>query len=233
MGLSIAYRLALPAGTDRETVVSRMERLRERARHLPLALVTEMMATSSGESLGAPGVKGVVELEFWYRSWANLTLHSTTERGDDTLPESIGFVVYPGSDCEPAAFGLAWAPPLDEQWSCMPDEPYTWSWQSVCKTQYASNVSPEHFLACHSAIISLLDAARDLGFEVAVFDEAEFWETRDPGTLLSKVETMNELVAGLAGALDDALGDDHAVVAPIFSHPDLGRLGVGVVRPAP
>jgi len=223
MGLSIAYRLGLPAATERDTVVRRVEQLRDRALQLPFTLVTDLMASSVGESLGRPAAHGV-ELEFWYRSWANLTLHSTSDGGDDSLPESIGFVVYPGNECEPAAFGLAWSPPRDEQWSGIPDAPFTWCWQSVCKTQYASKVSVEHFVTCHSALVALLDAARELGFDVEVHDEGGYWESRDPNRLLAEVGKMNEIVAGLAGALHDAIGDEHRIDAAIFSHPDFERL---------
>jgi hypothetical protein len=232
MGLSIAYKLGLPAATDRETVMRRVEQLRERARQLPFALVTELMVSNRDEPLGTSGPEGI-ELEFWYRSWANLTLHASSESQAETLPESIGFVIYPGKECEPAAFGMAWSPPRGEDWNALPDQPFTWCWQSACKTQYASIVSSEHFLSCHTSLVALLDAARELGFDVTVFDEGGYWESRDADRLLAQVETMNQLMAGFAGMLHDEMGDEHSIDAAIFSHPDFERLETKEMAPPP
>ena len=232
MGLSIAYKLGLPAATDRETVTRRVEQLRERARQLPFALVTEMMVSKRDEPLGESGPEGI-ELEFWYRSWANLTLHASSESQGETLPESIGFVIYPGKECEPAAFGMAWSPPRGEDWNALPDQPFTWCWQSACKTQYASIVSSEHFLSCHTSLVTLLDSAHELGFDVTVFDEGGYWESRDADRLLAKVETMNQLMAGFAGMLHDEMGDEHSIDAAIFSHPDFERLETRAMSPPP
>ena len=99
MGLSIAYQLSLPAATDSATVVARIAQLRERALQLPVKLVTGLMACQAGEPLGSPGPS--VSLEFWFRSWAALT---RDPEGDDELPDATGFTVYPGDECEPAAF---------------------------------------------------------------------------------------------------------------------------------
>jgi hypothetical protein len=232
MGLSIAYKLGLPAATDRETVMRRVEQLRERARQLPFALVTELMVSNHDEPLGTSGPEGI-ELEFWYRSWANLTLHASSESQAETLPESIGFVIYPGKECEPAAFGMAWSPPRGEDWNALPDQPFTWCWQSACKTQYASIVSSEHFLSCHTSLVALLDAARELGYDVTVFDEGGYWESRDADRLLAQVETMNQLMAGFAGMLHDEMGDEHSIDAAIFSHPDFERLETKAMAPPP
>ena len=175
MGLSIAYQLTLPAATDRATVEDRVRQLRRRALRLPFQLVCDMMSTTAGDTLG--GLDGApVTVEFWFRSWASLTLSSYDEDGggSDVLPDSVGFIVLPGQECEPAAFGMAWAPPRDANWTPLPDQPMSWCWQSVCKTQYASIVSLEHFVRCHTSIVALLDAAAELGFGVTVHDEGEY-----------------------------------------------------------
>ena len=223
MGLSIAYQLNLPAATPRSVVEERVRQLRERATQLPFLLVTDMMETRAGDTLGpAPEP---LELEFFFRSWAAITFCSDPECGaGDELPDAIGFFAIPGKECEPVAIGMAWAPARDEDWNPLPDEPYCWSWQSACKTQYASMVSPEHFVQCHSAVIALLDAAAALGFQVRVLDEGGYWESRDADRLLGEVERMNRVIATLAGGLHDAIGAEHPIDAPIFSHPDFERL---------
>jgi len=229
MGLSIAYQLSLPAATNRASVIALLTRLRERALTLPVNLVTDMLACDAGDALGSPGGSGV-PLEFWFRSWAALTLDP---EGGSELPDANGFIVSPGDECEPAAFGVARTPPYDRHW-CHQYGPLGWWWHSVTKTQYASVVSAEHFVRCHSVVVTLLDAARELGFEVQVFDEGGYWESRDADRLLAHVDRMNRLVAGLAGAVHDRLGRDHSVEAPIFAHPDFERLETRPVsRPAP
>jgi hypothetical protein len=77
---------------------------------------------------------------------------------------------------------------------------------------------------CHTSIVALLDEAVRLGFDVRVFDEGEYWDTRDVATLVGKVDDMNHLIAGLAGALYDKLHPDVGLEAPIFDHPNFEHL---------
>ena len=230
MGLSIAYQLNLPAATPRAVVEERLVELRDCARCLPFTLVTDLMETRAGDTLG-PAPRPL-ELEFCFRSWAAITLDTEDGTGDE-LPDAVGFLVIPGRKCEPLAIGMAWAPARDDNWSPLPDQPYCWSWQSVCKTQYASMVSSEHFVQCHTSIVALLDAAATLGFQVRVVDEGGYWESRDVDRLLAEVERMNRLVAALAGGLHDAIGAEHSIEAPIFEHPDFERLETKGMPPPP
>ena len=132
---------------------------------------------------------------------------------------AIGFAVAPGSGSEPAAFGLA---RLDG------DTPSRWSWWCCCKTQYASSLGDEHLIKCHTAVISLLDAAKQIGFECDVRDETGYFDSRDTNELLSRVADMNRIVARFAGAFSDAFtkagGDARQVQGEIFRHPDFERL---------
>ena len=118
----------------------------------------------------------------------------------DLLPDAVGFAVKPGDYCEAATFGLAWAPPKDEDGNRLHDEPYIWHWHTVCKTQYASVISDEHLIRCHTSLVALLDRAPALGLGVTVRDETHYWETRDTGRLLAEVREMNRIVARFAGA---------------------------------
>jgi hypothetical protein len=132
----------------------------------------------------------------------------------------IGFAVEPGSRSESAAFGLA---RLDGG-----DTPSRWSWWCCCKTQYASVLGDEHLIKCHTAVISLLDAAKQIGFECDVRDETGYFKSRDTNELVSRVAEMNRVVARLAGAFSDAFaeagGDTKQVQGEIFRHPDFERL---------
>jgi hypothetical protein len=104
-----------------------------------------------------------------------------------------------------------------------------WSWASFCKTQYASDPTcggVANFLKCHLLVVSLLDFARSLpGVRVEVCDEGGYWEDRDIEALAREVGQWNEMVAGLAGALGDALGRSGTDLdAPIKSFPNFEHL---------
>jgi hypothetical protein len=226
MGLTIHYHLGLPASTPRTVVSERVEQLRTAATRLPFEKVGAMIALDAGESLG--DMRDPPDsLEFAFRLWAS---HGPDpddpELGGfgDIMPEAIGFTVLPGDHCEPAPLGLAWAPPRDDDWRVIRGQPWTWQWDAACKTQYASIVSADHFVRCHMSIVALLDEAVKLGFAVTVHDEGGYWESRDTDRLLTEVERMNRVVAGLAGAVHDAIGKQHRVVGAIFEHPDFERL---------
>ena len=225
MGLTISYSLALPASSPRTAVVEQVERLRAAAERLPFAKVGPLIALEAGESLGDMNPPDPLELAF--RLWAS---HGPdpddpeTGGSSDTMPEAIGFTVMPGENCEPAPFGLAWVPPRDEDWQVLRGQPWTWQWAAACKTQYASIVSPDHFVRCHTSIVALLDEAVTLGFDVRVIDEGGYWESRNADRLLGHVDHMNQIVAAFAGALHDRIGEEHGVEGPIFEHPDFERL---------
>lgn len=223
MGLSIAYQLSLPAETPRTAVVQRVQQLRARAVQMGFPLVTHLFEATPNSALGrAPRP---LEVEWVFQSWAALTLCCDPEEDSfNTVPDAVGFAIAIGDECEPAVFGMAWAPARGADGNQLDDQPFCWSWSSVCKTQYASLVSTEHFVHCHTSLIALLDAAAELGFSVHVFDEGGYWESRDADRLLAVLENMNRLIATFAGALHDAIGDEHPIQAPIFSHPDFERL---------
>ena len=138
-------------------------------------------------------------------------------RGEPSTAQ--GFAVQPGEGCETAFFGLL-------KRSDDAGTRHEWFWHCSCKTQYASLVSDQHLVKCHSSLVSVLDSAIGLGIDVVVRDETSFWETRDETRLLSEVHKMNRLVARLAGALGVKLpsGD---VQAPIFQHRRFERLEMG------
>jgi len=142
----------------------------------------------------------------------------------------VGFAVHPGRYCEGATFGLAWVPPEDEDGNRLHNEPYVWHWHAGCKTQYASVVSDEYLIHCHKTLVALLEEAIRLGFDVTVRDETHYWETRDTNVLLAEVREMNRIVARIAGALHDVVGERARAEGAIFEHPEFEVLET---RPAP
>ena len=145
----------------------------------------------------------------------------------------IGFSTWPGEGCEEANFGLCRYPAQIEV-----ADPYQrhrkqkirtklagWTWDSFCKTQYASNPEcggVENFLRCHLSVIRMLDHARSLDTLEDVSDEGGFWEKRDVRALAEEVGHWNEAIAGFAGQLKDMLGNE--VVSAITDYPDFEHL---------
>jgi hypothetical protein len=223
MGLTLHFSLALPSTTPRDEVTDRLRQLRSAATRLPLERVGPLTITSPS-SLGSDP-ENRDPLSGMFKLWAWLQLDpATTGVSEETLPDAVGFAVLLGAQAEAAVLGLAWIPPVDDNWHLLPDEPSSWRWHSACKTQYASNESEDHFVTCHTTLVALLDEAVRLGFAVDVTDEGEYWEWRDVDRLRSRVRDMNGLIAQLGGALHDAIGQDHSVEAAIFEHPEFERL---------
>lgn len=139
----------------------------------------------------------------------------------------IAFSTDPGDGAEQANFGLAQYPGFikDHGGRRIRTGLTGWSWQSFCKTQYASHPDlggVENFLRCHLSVIRLLDAAMELGIVEEVSDEGEFFERRDVKALAEEVGEWNVQLAGFVGELKDHFGHDFE--APITEFPDFEHL---------
>jgi len=226
MGLRICYELALPRDAPAIAVTERVRLLHEAATRLPFAEVTALLRLAEGDALGDVNVFNC-SLEDFFRLGAHHRLHRNdahTGNPVDRLPDVVGFAVHPGRYCEGATFGLAWVPPEDEEGDPLHGEPYVRHWHACCKTQYASVVSDEHLIHCHTTLVALLEEAIRLGFDVTVRDETHYWETRDTNVLLAEVREMNRIVAQFAGALHDAVGERARTEGAIFDHPEFEEL---------
>lgn len=213
MGLHLNYTLHLDAATTEADARALLLALQARARTLPMAYVSAVVA--SREAIAADARSSAHSLARMAQvvSEVDAELEPDAPRSD---PDSaIGFFVYPGRGSESADFAL--------MRRVRPDgAPHDWYWRCHCKTQYASLVSDAHLVTCHEALVHLLDAAIELGVRADVHDETQFWETRDTAVLLREVHAMNRVVAAFAGRLGDAIGPQ--VQAPIFSHPQFEHL---------
>ena len=232
MGLTIHYELRLPGETTDAAAVHHLQRLHDYALTLGAKVVVPVL-TFNGAELSKPG-------EEWESGTVEWLIHVFTEVmrmyrdgavvdiEDRQRLAAASFLVYPGEGSESATFGLV-RPFLTEKPTELShiekaDDWKYWYWQSFCKTQYASTISEEHLLLCHRMVISVLDEAKRIGFDVTVHDEGEYWDTRDAELLLSHVRNSNRIIAHLAGALHDAISPEHSVNAEIFAHPDFEHL---------
>lgn len=222
MGLTIHYGLSYRepgARTTAEHCLAGLEKLRQAALDLPFETVSNLIHLTGKDADHRFYDR---DHEFvWPLIQAQEHVYLDDRRGFSSISvppkEVFFFSTWPGEECEEANFGLARYPATvtrDGKRFRVPGS--GWRWRSFCKTQYASNVSVEHFLRCHSAVCALLLKAEELGFRVAVDDEGGFWGNWDFAALVREVGEWNNMVASSTRALQDALdGSGASLVAPI------------------
>lgn len=208
MGLTIHYHL--------KTTLSRVEDIRQ------------LLEGVRQYALDLPfkEVEGLVEFQgkdvFFQQSedpnrWLKIQAgrHVDADEGRASYPVKplhiIAFTTFPGDGCEPANFGLcrySESIALPHRSERLRTNLRGWSWNSFCKTQYASDPAcggVANFLRCHLAVIKLLDFARKTNLlTVEVSDEGGYWEERNLEKLAREVGDWNEMIAALAGKFKDA-----------------------------
>ncbi|HJQ66339.1 MAG TPA: hypothetical protein VJ816_08180 [Gemmatimonadales bacterium] len=216
MGLHLNYELRLPGYATPGEVTALLERAHAFAHELPFERVTEFHRPEPGpRDSRAGGLRFLASVIDKVAAEEDLDLVSD-------LDSVRGFTVWPGRGCETAAFALM-------KRADRSGARAEWFWHTCCKTQYASVISEEHLVACHTGLVSLLDYAIKLGVGVIVRDETCFWETRDEQRLITEVRRMNRIVAAIAGRLADiGFPGTGELRAPIFAHPRFERLEVGL-----
>jgi hypothetical protein len=220
MGLHLCYRLSLPGQTGADEVRAK------------LAALKEFSETVGFEKVLGPTEYTLDELiELDDRDIVKIIASTLCAEPPDFygIPSggccATAFVVLPGQECEPACFGFIAPGPRSDIGGAEDDlQPGEWFWSSACKTQYASMIGDDHLLKCHLGLVRVLEHASTLGITVEVEDETGFWEHRSPERLFEAVRNMNRLIARFAGAVQDRLGAEHRVDAPIFDHPEFEHL---------
>lgn len=222
MGLTIHYSLHSDAAKTTEAR-RQVEQLRQRALELPMQSVGEIVEFG-GDDCDFDGCEDH-ELR-----WLLVQAGQIVSRDDRHLrvgpKQVIAFTTWPGEGCEAANFGLCRYPgTIEIDGRRIRTGLRGWSWQSFCKTQYASNSEcggTENFLRCHLAVIGMLDHAAKLGILNDVRDEGGFWEKRSVDGLAHEIVEWNVGLAAFVGELKDSLGSDF--VAEITKFPDFERL---------
>lgn len=225
MGLTLHYSFR---STARSVDQARklVERMRKRAMELPFQQVSDV-AELSGEACDCDR-EGVDPGDRWLLIQASRYIEHRGGHVTVAPTHLIAFVTCPGEGSEAANFGLCRYPaavPVSRGKATLRTKLSGWSWQSFCKTQYASNPrhgGAENFLHCHLTIIRMLDFAKELGILESVTDEGHFWENRDEQALAQEVSRWNTMIAGFAGQLKDAMGD--GVVSEIAKFPNFEHL---------
>jgi len=95
--------------------------------------------------------------------------------------------------------------------------------KSFCKTQYA-----KQFVKCHLLVIQLLDMLKKEGFEVDVYDEGEYWQTRDLKVLAKNINESTAVISSVLGGLKSAAEERGMVVdAPIETCKNIMKVDEG------
>jgi len=103
----------------------------------------------------------------------------------------------------------------------------TETWGSFCKTQYANDPrvgGTPNFLRAHMSVCAILERAQDLGFQVHVSDEGDFWTKRDVKALAEEVGQWDQMIAAQFGLLKDATPEGVTVESPMSGRPDFEEL---------
>ncbi len=74
-----------------------------------------------------------------------------------------------------------------------------WEGSGFCKTQYAV-----HFIDTHCLVVEWLSLLQKHGIETEVFDEGEYWETRDVSKLMNVYERYNKVMADFSDKLEES-----------------------------
>lgn len=215
MGMHLNYELRLPGSTTADDVARVVGKLRE----IALTLRFKTVSPIYQQALLPSGPED--QLMDLFQMAVRIAARAEIEEGVAFVgaqATATGFVIHPGVRCEGAAVGFLHR--VDQT-----DRREEWFWYWRCKTQYASVISDQHLVACHTGLVRFLDEAAALGVDVVVRDEGHYWETRDEARLLAEVRAMNQLVARFAGAFSDAIGQN--AQSPLFAHPDFERLEMG------
>jgi hypothetical protein len=175
MGLHICYDLHLPGDSTEADVRARVEQLHACAGALPFEKVSLVVSIAPGdpipESSWAPR-----DITNFLRTWASILSEPVDAEGcrvgpraEVAMTAAAGLVVRPGARCEAATFGLC-APMKADDAARAPGavDHDAWYWHYCCKTQYASLVSDEHLIRCHTSLLTLLENASRIGFTVDV-----------------------------------------------------------------
>lgn len=232
MGLTINWKLKADVRQAAEARAL-VERLRQRARDLPFANVSELVELAGEDTDFAKLSRESPARWLLIQAGAYIEAHGCNYH---VAPQYvIAFTTQPGNGCEPANFGLCRYPSAIEVDDHRPGTTGRkrrvktgltgWRWTSFCKTQYASNPDcggVENFLRCHLVVIALLDFARSLGIVEEVSDEGNYWAARDAESLAKEVGAWNAMIAGFAGQLKDALGN--GVASAITQFPNFEHL---------
>lgn len=228
MGLTIHYSIEIEASKSELLDKLRLfsKAVNERLEHpetpvdQPLVYGAGELEDASGYGLGPDG-DSREELREYYRKASCTTLtnidgitYHHPETGEEKDPETYDGMLqmrsHPGSDAVESTWEAVVLPVYVMQ-GCEPftltlgreEGTETWKCKGFTKTQYAQD-----FVTAHLSVVTMLDMLKELGFDVEVSDEGNYYETRDLSQLTEEFEEYNKLVADV-GAMLQGMAEEH------------------------
>jgi len=251
MGLTVHYSLSLPATKTEKEVVEMVKKLHSFCLDQPFKKVDKEVKIFQGDNCNFDKVDKDDPHRWLLIQSCNYVNYQDTysgitqkiKEGDYShssigvnAKKIIGFSTWAGSGCEDSNFGMCLYPKTIKVKSRHTGLEYRlkvqnadrWSWHSFCKTQYANNPTfggIQNFLRCHLLVIKTLDKAKELGFEVSVSDEGDYFTKRDIGELAKEVCSWDNFIAGMAGIMKDvAEANGEKLEAAILNRQDFEHL---------
>lgn len=208
MGLTIHYTVKFD-GTAKQ-LQKKLERIRQSCLDLPFEEVGEKietvnitrdiietwdrlqeMLTHPNNSQDNIAKRDMIMEKLGVTSWRMVELGESRQEGNRYWKEvrpttMVSLYLWPGEGCESSELNFQ---RIRGKFVC----------ESFCKTQYS-----EQFVNCHLLVIQLLDMLKAEGFDVDVYDEGEYWETRDMKVLAKSINEFTALLSDVAGGLQAA-----------------------------
>jgi len=115
----------------------------------------------------------------WQMIIYNSMIHNSLDEkvGEYKDPYLISLSLFPGEGCENSDLDF---------YQIRKNRFY---FKRFCKTQYSENFVKDHLL-----VIKLMDMLKENGFEVTVYDEGGYWETRDIKILAENINMSTQLL---------------------------------------
>lgn len=219
MGLTIHYTIEFN-GTAKQ-LQTKLERIRQVCMDLPFEEVGEKVETvritrdtikiwdwlqeklSHHKGIDNLAMRDLIMEKLGVTTWRMVELGEWKKEGNRhrrvVKPTTmVSLHLLPGEGCESAEFNFQ---RIRGKFRC----------KSLCKTQYA-----EEFVKCHLLVVQVLDMLKAEGFEVDVYDEGEYWQTRDMKVLAKNINESTAAISSVLGSLQSAAKEKGMVVeAPI------------------
>lgn len=231
MGLTIHWKFKFNSNNEKDALDA-IQSMRQRAMDLPFDEVEDIIDLKGEDTKFVRGEGFEDDPNAWFKiqanEYVNIPKGNGVTRSFNVNPKRIiGFTIIVGPGCEPMNVFLAnYQKTISVDDSGIKKRLRTglngWVGGSFCKTQYANNPAcggTQNFLRCHIAVIRLLDYAKELGILDYVNDEGDYYENRNIKEFVGEISKWDEMIAGLAGAMSDALGQEN-IVSEITKYPN-------------
>jgi hypothetical protein len=197
MGLTINYKIT---AKNEKQAIEGLEKLRQRCLDLPFEKVGEVKKKEVTKEIQS--LWHFLQEQCFYPNNSKENLQKRDKlietkglstwdmvESDNRVGKIVSFNIWPGEGCESCDIRFF----IEKN-----KKPKA---EGFCKTQYSV-----HFLRHHTLVCNMLDIAKEVGFEVEVKDEGEYFETRDIKVLAKNLEAYNGIVLEIGNRIKEVFG---------------------------